>query len=651
MSNLLANETSPYLLQHKDNPVDWHPWSEAALNRAHEEDRPLLVSIGYSACHWCHVMEHESFADPEIAKVMNELYVCVKVDREERPDIDAIYMDAIQAMTGRGGWPLNIFLTPDQVPFYGGTYFPPEPRHGMPSWQQVLLAVDEAWRTRRDEVETQAEGLRKRLAAVAAVQPAQEPIEAGLLDLATARLQELYDPVHGGFGGAPKFPPASAVEFLLARGEREVALTTLKQMASGGIYDQVGGGFARYSVDARWEIPHFEKMLYDNALLARTYLHGWQVAKDELLLDACCGTLDWMLRELQAPEGGFYSALDADSEREEGKFYAWSLEEIRQELGELSEPAIAYFGISEEGNFEGKNVLLRRGKPPERLAEIRCKLFGARERRIRPNLDDKQLTSWNALAISALAEAGTALGRDNYLSAARTCADFILDRLRTPEGRLLRSYNHGRAHLNGYLEDYAFLIEALISLYEATFETKWLTTTRELADTTIELFLDPDNGGFFTTASDHEQLVVRRKDFDDAPIPSGNSSAAAGLLKLAALTGEDRYEQYALGVLKLSHRTAAQHPTAFGHLLQTADMYLSGIRQVVVVGDQDQQFAKTVRQLFAPRAVLAGSGEIDLKLLADKVPIDGQPTAYVCERFSCLPPVHEADALKKLLNP
>ena len=415
MPNRLANETSPYLLQHKDNPVEWFPWGDEALSLAREQDRPLLVSIGYSACHWCHVMERESFEDPGIAALMNERFVPVKVDREERPDIDAICMDACQRMTGQGGWPLNTFLTPEGVPFYAGTYFPPEPRHGLPSWRMVLEGVADAWEHRRAEIREQSDQVVQSLQATARLQPSPEPIQDELLDQAVAALRSSFDARNGGWGGAPKFPPASTIEFLLARGEREMTLATLRAMASGGIYDQVGGGFSRYAVDATWTVPHFEKMLYDNALLARAYLHGWQVSGEERMREVCCETLDWALREMRGPEGGFCSALDADSEGVEGKFYVWTDEELRGALGELYDDAVAYF---RPRPFEDALVLEARGPRPERLPEIRCKLYGARSARVRPGLDDKRLTSWNALMIAALAQAGAALNRPDYVDAA-----------------------------------------------------------------------------------------------------------------------------------------------------------------------------------------------------------------------------------------
>jgi uncharacterized protein len=648
VANRLANETSPYLLQHRDNPVDWFAWGEEALGKARNEDKPLLVSIGYSACHWCHVMERESFEDPEIAAVMNEHFVPIKVDREERPDIDAICMEACQAMTGQGGWPLNTFLTPEQAPFYAGTYFPPEPRHGLPSWRMVLLAIAEAWRERREQITRQSAQLVEALNATARLEPSSDPIQAELLDGAVASLRATYDSVNGGFGGAPKFPPASVIEFLLARGEHEMSLGTLRAMARGGIYDQVGGGFARYAVDATWTVPHFEKMLYDNALLARTYLHGWQVSGDPLLARACAETLDWTLREMVGSEGGFSASLDADSEGVEGKFYVWSLEELRAALGpELADGAIAFFGATELGNFEhGLNVLEGRGPEPQRLPEIRCKLFGARAERIRPGLDDKRLCAWNALMISALAEAGAVLEQERFIDAAVRCAEFVLRDRRDPSGRLLRT-----AHLLGYLDDYAYLLEALITLYEATFEPRWYHEAVAIAERLIGLFADRERGGFFTTALDQQQLPIRRKDLDDAPVPSGSSSAAFGLLRLALISGEGKYEQHALGVLRLGFRLGVRHPQAFGHLLAAADFYLATVREVAIVGAPEDAAAlvRTVRSQFRPHLVLAGGPTDGVPLLEGREPVDGRAAAYVCEHFACRAPVTEPDALAQLL--
>ncbi len=636
--NRLAGETSPYLLQHKDNPVDWFPWGEEALAKARAENKPLLVSIGYSACHWCHVMERESFENEETARLMNEHFVAIKVDREERPDIDAICMEACQAMTGHGGWPLNTFLTPDQEPFYAGTYFPPEPRHGLPSWRMLLQAVAEAWEERPQDVRNQSAQLVRALGASARLEPSTEPIRAELLDQAVESLKATYDSVNGGFGGAPKFPPSSTVEFLLARGEREMSLGTLEAMAAGGIYDQVGGGFARYAVDATWTVPHFEKMLYDNALLARAYLHGWQVSGVERFRQVCCETLDWALHEMRSSEGGFHSALDADSEGEEGKFYVWT----REELEELAAEALEYF---RPHAFEhGTYILEARGQAPESLPEVRERLLRKRSERVRPGLDDKQLTSWNALMISALAEAGAALQRPDYLEAAVACGEFILRERRDAGDRLLRT-----DRVSGFLDDHAFLLEALITLYETTFDPRWYHEAVVLADALIERFADPERGGFFTTAADQEHLVARRKELEDSPIPSGSSSAAFGLLRLALLSGEGKYERHALGVLRLMFPLAVRHPHAFGHLLRAADFYLAPVREVAIVGPDAEPLVRVVRDAYRPHLVLAGGAGDGVPLLEGREPVDGRAAAYVCEHFICQAPVTTAEELAAAL--
>jgi len=665
MANRLAQETSPYLLQHRENPVDWYPWGEEALSRAREDDRPILLSVGYSACHWCHVMAHESFEDPETAAYMNEHFVNVKVDREERPDVDALYMEAVQAISGQGGWPMTVFLDPEGVPFYGGTYFPPDDSRGMPSFRMVMEAVVDAFESKRDEIEQRAPQMRARLAAIGQVEPADSP-QAAMLDEAIERLRLAADRTRGGFGGAPKFPPASAIELLLARGETEIPELTLDAMMAGGIYDQIGGGFARYSVDAAWQVPHFEKMLYDNALLARAYLHGWQVLGHERYRRICEETLDWALREMRGPEGGFYSALDADSEGEEGRFYVWTSEEIRTVLGDPSsetadfspeqvEGLMQFYGVSEAGNFEGRNILHLAGGAdvvePEELGEMRRVLYEARAKRVWPGLDDKRLAAWNALMIAALAEAGAVLGREDFLEAARACADFVWTEMRDGEGTLLRTYKDGRAHLKAYLEDHAFLLEALLTLYEATFETIWFERARELAETLLVRFADGERGGFFSTADDHESLIARRKEIGDHPIPSGNSAAAFGLLRLGALTGERAYEEAAEGVFRLFSDSAGKHPEAFAHLLRAIDFHLSRTKEVALVGKDVDELAAVVRGEFRPHLVLAGGpeGSEAPPLLQDRGEVDGNPAAYVCENFTCRTPVTDPEALQQAL--
>jgi uncharacterized protein YyaL (SSP411 family) len=581
---------------------------------------------------------------------MNAHFVCIKVDREERPDVDAIYMDAVQAMTGQGGWPLNAFLTPDGVPFFAGTYFPPEPRHGMPSWKDLLVGIWNSWTTQRAEIDEAAKLNVPRLQGAAFMEPSPEEVSASVLTAAETGLRRQFDEANGGWGGAPKFPATSAIEFLLARGEVAMPLQTLRRMASGGIYDQVGGGFARYSVDARWLVPHFEKMLYDNALLARAYLHAFQVSEEPMFRRVCEETLDWAMRELRQDEGGFASSLDADSEGVEGKFYVWSVEEIRSALEpELAEIAIRHFGVTEGGNFEGANILVRATSDPPELASIKAGLLAARASRVRPALDDKRLTSWNALMIAALADAGGALGRADYVAAAVACAEVVERELRDSSGRLLRTFNRGRAKLSAYLEDYAFLLEAYLILYEATFDTRWFTRAVSLADVLLERFYDSERGGFFSVSDDHTGLIARRKDLEDAPIPSGGSAACFGLLRLARLTGSSRYEDAAVSLIRLLHTIAPEHPLAFGHLLRAVDFHLGPVREVALAGDDVSAFARVVREAFLPYVVLAG-GSGDVPLLEGRVPVDGMAAAYVCEHFTCQLPLKSHEDLAKLLQ-
>jgi len=655
MANRLAQETSPYLLQHRDNPVDWYPWGTEVLARARELDRPILLSVGYSACHWCHVMERESFEDAETAAYMNEHFVSVKVDREERPDVDALYMEAVQAISGHGGWPMTVFCDPDGVPFYGGTYFPPDESRGMPSFRMVMEAVLDAFENRREELRERAPETRLQLGAIGTIEPSGEAPGAELLEGAVTTLEQAADLERGGFGGAPKFPPASTLELLLAQGINEPVERTLDAMMAGGIYDQIGGGFARYSVDAIWLVPHFEKMLYDNALLARAYLHGWQALGHERYRRVCEQTLDWALREMRGPEGGFYSALDADSEGEEGRFYVWTPDEIEAVLGEGAEALAEFYGVSEAGNFEGRNVLHLAGgaaaAEPEGLDAARRALYEARAERVRPGLDDKRLAAWNALMLAALAEAGAALNREDYLDAARGCAEFVLRDLRDGDGRLLRTYKDGEGRLNAYLEDHAFLLEALLTLYEATFEQRWFEGARALGDTMIGRFGDPERGGFFSTSGDHEELIARRKEIGDHPIPSGNSAAALGLLRLEALTGERSYGEQAEGILRLFAKAAPRQPDAFAHLLRALDFQLAPTKEVALIGDDLSELAAAVRSSHRPHMVLAGGaeGSETPPLLAQRPQLDGKPTAYVCEHFSCRAPTTDAEALATLL--
>jgi uncharacterized protein YyaL (SSP411 family) len=678
MANALAHESSPYLLQHKDNPVDWRPWGPDALREARESGRPLLVSIGYSACHWCHVMERESFEDPAVAELMNTWFVCVKVDREERPDVDAIAMESVQMMTGHGGWPLNVFLTPDQVPFYGGTYFPPAPRQGMPAWPAVLEAVAEAWRDKRDEIEAQGARMAERLGSTTSLRPSPDALSSAPLDDAVRNLRASFDSVEGGFGGAPKFPPSASLLLLwtvAARGGSwaakagDMAGATLRAMARGGIYDQIGGGFARYAVDGQWTVPHFEKMLYDNALLARAYLHGWQMTGDRLFRRACEETLDFIARELRGPEGGFYAALDADSEGVEGRFYVWTVAELRAALSpEDVEAALAWLGATDGGNFvdphhpaPGLNVLTGRGPEPapEVRERIRSALFAARAPRVRPGLDDKRLASWNALAISAFAEAGAVLGREDYISIATEAAGFVADAL-VDDGRVLRTWKDGAAKLNGYLEDHAYLLEALLKVYESTFDPRWFALAQGLGDRMLEHFSDPEHGGFFSTSDDHEELLVRRRDIEDHPIPSGSSSAAVGLLRLAAFTGDSRYADAAESHLRLIAPLMGAHPQAFAYALLALDLAVHPSREVALAApDADAApppaaplapLAAVVRERLRPGLVLAGSPGDGVPLMADRTPVDGAAAAYVCERFACRRPVTDPAELRELLE-
>jgi hypothetical protein len=623
--NHLAEETSPYLLQHADNPVDWYPWGEEALTRAREEDKPILLSVGYAACHWCHVMEHESFEDDATAAVMNDRFVCIKVDREERPDLDSVYMDAVVSLTGQGGWPMTVFLTPEGEPFFGGTYFPPEPRHGLPSFNQLLEAVASAWRERRSEIERDAGAIAERLRQ--SVEPSREPLTASLLTDAMRGLRQEFDPVWGGFGRAPKFPPASVLEFLLRRGELEMSTKTLDSMALGGMYDLVGGGFHRYSVDREWLVPHFEKMLYDNALLVPVYLHGWLVTETEQYREVVEETVEYMLRELRLPEGGFASAQDADTDGVEGLTYTWS--EDDDVPRELLQP------------FEHGRFVIRGELDPE----LRARLFAKREQRPKPLRDDKAISSWNGLALAALAEAGRRLDRTDLVDAARACAEFLLGPLSSDHGRLFRTWRAGQAKHAGVLEDYADVANGLYELHVATGELRWLEEARRLALLAVDLFADEERGGFFLTPADGERLVSRKKDFDDHPTPSGNSMLAYVLLRLARLWGDSELERQAVGVFRLVARLLPQAPSAFGHVLCALDLHFSSPREIAVIGSPDSEVARAALAPFDPNAVVAFGPSDDVPLLQGKVYVDGAPAVYVCENFACQAPVTEAAAL------
>ena len=629
--NRLARETSPYLLQHADNPVDWYAWGEEAFARARAEDKPILLSVGYAACHWCHVMEHESFEDEETARVMNEHFVPVKVDREERPDVDGLYMDAVVSLTGHGGWPMTVFLTPEGKPFYGGTYFPPEPRFNMPAFTEVLLAVADAYKSRRQDVERQAGVLVEAIQEASARPPSAEPLTTGLLAQAVSALGRQFDPVHGGFGGAPKFPPASTLEFLLRTGREdalEMARTTLDRMAEGGIYDHLGGGFHRYAVDAIWLVPHFEKMLYDNAQLASVYLHGWAATGEEDWRRVAEETLDYMLRELRLPEGGFASAQDADTEGEEGLTYTWTPEEIRAVLGEDHPEWLA--------PFEGGRSIIR----GDILAEARAQLLAARMQRAQPLRDDKALAGWNGLALAALAEAAYRLGRSDYLDAARALGEFLLGPLSDGNGRLLRTFREGDARISAYLEDYANVANGLLELHWATGDLRWLEEARRLAGLAVELFADRERGGFYVDAPEGDGLVARRKEFDDHPTPSGNSMLAFVLVRLARVYGDDELERQAVGVFRLARSLAERAPGAVGYLLCALDLHFSPPREIAVVGDSEE-LRRTALEGFQPSRVYAFSPRPTdrVPLLAGKDLVDGSPAAYVCERFACQRPV------------
>ena len=623
--NRLAAETSPYLLQHADNPVDWYPWGDEALSRARDEDKPILLSIGYAACHWCHVMEHESFEDEATAALMNENFVCVKVDREERPDLDSVYMDAVVSLTGHGGWPMTVFLTPGGEPFFGGTYFPPEPHHGLPSFRQLLEAVASAWRERRVEIERDAGAIVQRLRQ--SLEPSREPLTSALLTDAIRALRQEYDPVWGGFGRAPKFPPASVLEFLLRRGELGMATKTLDCMALGGMYDLVGGGFHRYSVDREWLVPHFEKMLYDNALLVPAYLHGWLVTENEEYREVVEQTLEYMLRELRLPEGGFASAQDADTDGVEGLTYTWTEED------DVSRELLHPF---EHGRF------IIRGELDD---QTRARLYEERERRAKPLRDDKAISSWNGLTLAALAEAGRRLERDDVIDAARACAEFLLGPLSSDDGRLFRTWRAGVAKHAGVLEDYADVANGLYELHVATGELRWLAQARRLALLALELFADEERGGFFLTPVDGEQLVSRKKDFDDHPTPSGNSMLAYVLLRLGRLWGDPELERRAVGVFRLIARALPQAPSAFGHALCALDLHFSPPRELAVIGSPDSEVARAALAPFDPNAVVAFGPSEEIPLLRGKEFVDGRPAVYVCENFACRAPITDAAAL------
>jgi uncharacterized protein len=674
MANHLIHETSPYLLQHAHNPVDWYPWGEEAFEKARRENKPVLLSVGYSACHWCHVMAHESFEDEEIAKLMNENFVNIKVDREERPDVDQIYMNAVQMMTHHGGWPMTVFMTPDGVPFYGGTYYPPQDRYNMPGFPRVLISIAEAYRDRRDEIVETGQSLVTELQRLSATSGSDQALKVELLDAAYTGIVRNYDSINGGFGSAPKFPPAMALEFLLRThvrtGDREaleIVSYTCQKMANGGMYDQLGGGFHRYATDSKWLVPHFEKMLYDNALLSRLYLHYFQVRDEQPARKTVEGILDYVLREMTDPAGGFYSTQDADSEGHEGKFFVWDIEEIRSTLGNTQSALFCdYYNITESGNFEGKNIpnvtrslaevaaahAISVSELEASLGESKHKLFELRETRIKPDRDDKIITAWNGLMMASFAEAGVILDCPDYADAARRNAEFVLANLRR-DGTLLRTWKDGVAKFNAYLEDYAFLIEGLVTLFETTGESRWLNEASALTERMIDEFWDNDNRGFFFTGKSHENLIVRSKDYFDNATPSGNSVAAMVLLRLAILTGKDNYRDLAGAVLQEVSDSVRRYPSGFGYALSALDFLLSTPKEVAIVGNTASDIYSLLREVwrrYLPNKVVAPGFEVsNLPLLENRPLLNGMPTAYVCEHYTCKRPVNDVAALSDQL--
>jgi uncharacterized protein YyaL (SSP411 family) len=677
MPNRLANETSPYLQQHAENPVDWYPWGEEAFARARQEDKPILLSVGYAACHWCHVMAHESFEDAETARLMNERFVNVKVDREERPDVDGIYMQAVQAMTGHGGWPMTVFLTPDGAPFYGGTYFPLEDRHGMPSFQRVLVAVADAYRDRRADVMRSAESMRRLYdAGVERARSTGAPSPM-LLDRAFRGLARAHDVRLGGFGGAPKFPHAMALEFILAQWARtgeayplEMAQQSFLKMARGGIYDQVGGGFHRYAVDAVWLVPHFEKMLYDNALLARFGVHLWQATKNDEVRRVTEETLTWVAREMTSPAGGFYSSLDADSEGEEGKFYVWDEAELDRLLGDDARVTKAYWGVTRGGNFEGKNILHVPDDPrvvaarhdvadanvAAAIRRARSVLYAERAMRVWPGRDDKVIASWNGLMLRGVAEAARVFGADEYRELALRNGEFLFREM-VPDGgpdglRVMRSSKNGEAKIRGFLEDYASVALGALALYELTFDRAWLDRARALAASTVRWFWDDDAAAFYDTAHDHEPLITRPRDVTDNATPSGTSLAAELLLRLSEVLQDEDMRRRATYVLETLAEPMAQHPLAFAHLLTAADMAVRGAVELALVGHPErgdfQALADAAAGYYVPALVIAGGPPQefdDVALLAGRPMAEGRATAYLCRQYTCEAPVTEPSAL------
>jgi len=691
-TNRLIGETSPYLLQHARNPVEWYPWGEEAFARAAAEDKPLIVSIGYSACHWCHVMEHESFENEEIAALQNEHFVNIKVDMEERPDVDQIYMSFVQLTTGRGGWPMNVFITPDKLPFFGGTYFPPGPRHGMPSWPQILQSIAEAWDERREELLHSANDILGELRRLSITEMPTGGVDPSLLDTAFESYVRAFDPKNGGWGGVPKFPQAMSMEFLLRYWKRtgnenalEMVRHTATRMANAGIYDQLGGGFHRYATDAIWLVPHFEKMLYDNAQLIRIYLHLYQIVRSqekasgtlaapvtsEFFKRIAVETLEYVRREMLHASGAFYSTQDADSEGEEGKFFVWTPDEIAAVLGkDEARKFCEFYDVSGSGNFEGHNILNIRNPvavaPGSDFNAERLKLFAYREKRVKPNRDEKVLTAWNGLMLSAFAEAAAVLGNDEYLKIAKKNADFLLAEMVESadgdrqsgghhsfvrRGALLRTWKDGKAKLNGYIEDYANLADGLISLYQASGEAGYLTEAKRLADAMITEFWDEENGGFFFTSNDHEELIVRNKDLYDNATPSGNSVAADVLLRLAKYYGEEKYERFAGMVMRIAASQIKRYPQGFGRMLSTIEFQTAETREVVIAGEAGNELEMEFWSEYRPDCLLApvrSESDPSIKLTKGRDPVDGKSTAYVCRDFVCERPTTSAKAFRTM---
>jgi len=679
-TNRLIHETSPYLLQHAHNPVDWYPWGEEALSRARKEDKPILLSIGYSSCHWCHVMEEECFENEAIAKIMNEKFISIKVDREERPDLDEVYMNAAQVMTGGGGWPLNVFLTPDLVPFHSGTYFPPEDRGGTPGFPKILVVLSDYYLTHRAEVDKMVAQVKQALQQIVRVVPSQGTMEAKVLDEAFQVMESQFDSVNGGFGRAPKFPSSMALSFLLrqwkrtgSKGALGMVELTLEKMADGGMVDHLGGGFHRYSVDERWLIPHFEKMLYDNALLSRTYFEAHQATRKERYRQVGEEILQYVIREMTGPEGGFYSTQDADSEGEEGKFYVWTRDQIKEVLGkEMGTPFSAFYGVTPHGNFEGGSSVLNIASTLEKVSELygrsvpdlvkllgegRKKLFDERERRVKPGRDEKILTSWNGLMISGFVDGFNVTGKESYLLAAQKAARFILQEMR-PESHLMRVYKGGRCHTKGYSEDYVFFIQALLDLYEATVEMEWLKAAEELNRQLIHQFWDEKEGGLFFVGRENESLIAHSKSPYDNATPSPNSVAVFNLLRVGTLTGEESLKQKAEQTLHLFYSFLSEHPAGFTHMLSALSFFLHP-EEIGVIGSKDDLRTKSmlreIHHAYLPNKILSlRDPRLSLEpkwfpFLTEKG-IPEVPTTFVCKGFTCLPPVHDEKELKKILG-